>query len=93
MNIEGLIEALWLVRARKTRRDSHEAPPEGITSPIKDEREGAMLRGAALFYVIAVIASFLGFGEVAFTAGIIAKVLFFVFLALFLFTLSAGLLR
>jgi uncharacterized membrane protein YtjA (UPF0391 family) len=52
-----------------------------------------MLRGAAVFYVIAVIASFLGFGAVAFTAGIIAKVLFFVFLALFLFTLSAGLLR
>ncbi len=46
-----------------------------------------MLRGAA------VLASFLGFGAVAFTAGIIAKVLFFVFLALFLFTLSAGLRR
>jgi len=43
-----------------------------------------MLGGVAVFYVIAVIASFLGFGEVAFTAGIIAKVLFFVFLALFL---------
>jgi len=52
-----------------------------------------MLRGAAVFYVIAVIASFLGFGGVAVAAGIIAKVLFFVFLALFLFTLSAGLLR
>jgi uncharacterized membrane protein YtjA (UPF0391 family) len=52
-----------------------------------------MLGGAAVFYVIAVIASFLGFGEVAYTAGITAKVLFFVFLALFLFTLSAGLLR
>jgi len=52
-----------------------------------------MLGWAAVFYMIAVIASFLGFGEVAFAAGIVAKVLFFVFLALFLFTLSAGLLR
>ena len=52
-----------------------------------------MLRGAALFYVIAVIASVLGFGGVAVVAGIIAKVLFFVFLALFVFTLSAGLRR
>jgi uncharacterized membrane protein YtjA (UPF0391 family) len=52
-----------------------------------------MLGGAAVFYVIAIIASVLGFGELAVTAGIIAKVLFFVFLALFLFTLSAGLFR
>jgi len=52
-----------------------------------------MLRGTALFYVIAVIASVLGFGGVAVVAGIIAKALFFVFLALFVFTLSAGLRR
>ena len=52
-----------------------------------------MLGGAAVFYVLAVIASFLGFGAVALVAGITARVLFFVFLALFLFTFSAGLLR
>ena len=52
-----------------------------------------MLYGAGFFYVTALGASVLGFGGVAFAAGIIAKVLFFVLLALFLFTLSAGLLR
>jgi uncharacterized membrane protein YtjA (UPF0391 family) len=41
----------------------------------------------------AVVASVLGFGGVAVVAGITAKVLFFVFLALFVFTLSAGLRR
>ena len=52
-----------------------------------------MLYRAGFFYVTALVASVLGFGGVAFAAGIIAKLLFFVFLALFLFTLSAGLLR
>jgi uncharacterized membrane protein YtjA (UPF0391 family) len=52
-----------------------------------------MLNGAGVFYVTAVVASVLGFGEVAVVAGIVAKVLFFVFLALFVFTLSAGLRR
>ena len=50
-----------------------------------------MLRGAGVFYVTALVASVLGFGAVAVVAGLVAKVLFFVFLALFLFTLSAGL--
>ena len=52
-----------------------------------------MLYGAGVFYVTAVVASVLGYSGVAVVAGIIAKVLFFVFLALFLFTLSAGLRR
>ena len=52
-----------------------------------------MLYGAGFFYVTALGASVLGFGGVAVAAGIVAKVLFFVFLALFLFTLSAGLRR
>ena len=47
-----------------------------------------MLYGAGFFYVTALGASVLGFGGVAVAAGIVAKVLFFVFLALFLFTLS-----
>ena len=52
-----------------------------------------MLYGAGVFYSAAVVASVLGFGGVAVVAGITAKVLFFVFLALFVFTLSAGLRR
>jgi uncharacterized membrane protein YtjA (UPF0391 family) len=49
-----------------------------------------MLGGAGVFYVAAVVAAILGFGGAG-AAGIIGKVLFFVFLALFVLTLSAGL--
>ena len=52
-----------------------------------------MLYGAGVFYAAAVVASVLGVGGVAVVAGITAKVLFFVFLALFVFTLGAGLRR
>jgi uncharacterized membrane protein YtjA (UPF0391 family) len=52
-----------------------------------------MLYAATVFYMIAIFASVLGLGGVAVAAGITAKIFFFVFLALFLFTLSAGLLR
>jgi uncharacterized membrane protein YtjA (UPF0391 family) len=52
-----------------------------------------MLYRATVFYVIAIIASVLGFGGVAATAGVIAKILFFTFLALFLFLLITALFR
>ena len=50
-----------------------------------------MLRGAAIFYMIAIIASVLGFGGAAMTAGIAAKILFFGFLARLLFMLVTAL--
>ena len=43
-----------------------------------------MLRYALIFLVIALIAGFLGFGTVEFAAAGIAKILFVVFLVLFL---------
>jgi uncharacterized membrane protein YtjA (UPF0391 family) len=47
--------------------------------------EGAndMLRWAALFFVIAIIAAVLGFGGIAGAAADIAKFLFFLFIAIF----------
>lgn len=45
-----------------------------------------MLLWALLFLIVAVIAGLLGFGDVASTATGIAKVLFFLFLVLFLVT-------
>ena len=45
-----------------------------------------MLLWALLFLIVAIIAGFLGFGDVASTATGIAKILFFLFLALFLVT-------
>jgi uncharacterized membrane protein YtjA (UPF0391 family) len=50
-----------------------------------------MLRWAAIFFVIALIAALFGFGGIAVAAAGIAKVLFFIFLAVFLVTLILGL--
>jgi uncharacterized membrane protein YtjA (UPF0391 family) len=50
-----------------------------------------MLRWALIFLVIALVAAALGFGGIAATAAGIAKILFYIFLALFLITLIAGL--
>jgi len=49
-----------------------------------------MLRWAILFLVIALIAALFGFGEVAGTGIIAAKILFFVFLVLFVVSLIMG---
>ena len=52
--------------------------------------ETAMLSWALTFLVIALIAGVLGFGVVAGTAATIAKILFFVFLVLFIIGLLMG---
>jgi len=48
---------------------------------------GQMLYYALVFLIIAIIAGLLGFGAIAFAAAGIAKLLFFVFLILFLLSL------
>lgn len=58
--------------------------PEGFSAL---EREAVLLYYAMVFLVVAIIAGLLGFGAVAFAAAGMAKVLFFVFLALFLASL------
>lgn len=52
-----------------------------------------MLYWAAVFFVIAIIAAVLGFGGTAAAAAGIAKVLFYIFVAVFVVTLLFGLLR
>jgi uncharacterized membrane protein YtjA (UPF0391 family) len=52
-----------------------------------------MLRWALIFFIVAVIAAFFGFAGVAVAAAGIAKLFFYVFLALFLISLFAHLLR
>jgi len=52
-----------------------------------------MLHYALIFFVIALIAAFLGFGGIAGASMGIAKILFFVFLAIFLVTLVMHLAR
>ncbi len=48
---------------------------------------------ALIFFIVAIIAAIFGFGAVAGTAYAFAKVLFFIFLVLFIIALIAGLLR
>jgi uncharacterized membrane protein YtjA (UPF0391 family) len=52
-----------------------------------------MLYYAAVFFVVALIAAVFGFGGIAVGAIEIAKVLFFIFLVLFVVSLVVGLLR
>ena len=52
-----------------------------------------MLYWAVVFFVIALVAALFGFGGIAAGAVEIAKILFFIFLVIFLVTLVAGLLR
>lgn len=52
-----------------------------------------MLHYAVVFLVIALIAALFGFGGIAAGAVEIAKVLFFIFLALFVVSLVVGLFR
>jgi uncharacterized membrane protein YtjA (UPF0391 family) len=54
---------------------------------------GFMLRWAVVFFVVALIAAVFGFLGIAAAAVSIAKILFFVFLVLFLVSLVGGLLR
>ena len=52
---------------------------------------GVMLRWAAAFFIVAIVAAIFGFGDIAAAATGVAKVLFFVFLILFLISLVSGL--
>jgi uncharacterized membrane protein YtjA (UPF0391 family) len=58
-----------------------------------DQEEGrmVMLNWALLFFVIALVAALLGFGGIATAAAGVAKILFYIFLVIFLVTLIMGL--
>jgi uncharacterized membrane protein YtjA (UPF0391 family) len=56
-------------------------------------KEAAMLRWAIAFFIIAIVAAIFGFGGIAVAAAGIAKILFFIFLVLFLVALLSGLVR
>jgi uncharacterized membrane protein YtjA (UPF0391 family) len=52
-----------------------------------------MLRWALGFFIIALVAALLGFGGIAVAAAGIARILFFIFLILFLVALLGGIVR
>ena len=62
-------------------------------SPLSVERRSIMLYWAAVFFIIALIAGVFGFGGIAAGAVEIAKILFFIFIVVFLVTLVLGLFR
>ncbi len=49
-----------------------------------------MLRWTVIFLVVAIVAAIFGFGRIASGAASIAKILFFIFLVLFVLSLIAG---
>ena len=65
------------------------APPVGG----RNIEETAMLNYALIFFIIAIIAAVFGFSGIAAGAAEIAKILFFVFLALFVVSLVIGFLK
>jgi len=69
-------------------------PPErGLAANLYQLTGGFMLNWAVAFFIIALIAAVFGFFGIASAAVGIAKILFFVFLVLFLVSLVGGLLR
>src|SRR4051794_14228851 len=66
--------------------------PAGCCAPALS-KETCMLQMAAVFFVIAIIAAVFGFGGIAAGAVEIAKILFFVFLIMFIVTLVMGIMR
>ncbi|WP_064506453.1 DUF1328 domain-containing protein [Paraburkholderia ginsengiterrae] len=52
-----------------------------------------MLQYALIFFVIAIVAALFGFGGIAVGAAAIAKILFYIFIVIFLVTLMVGLAR
>jgi uncharacterized membrane protein YtjA (UPF0391 family) len=75
----ALARAMLLLQRRGTRRISR--------------RGLVMLHYAVVFFLIAIVAAVFGFGGIAIGAAEIAKVLFFVFLVLFVGSLIWGLLN
>jgi uncharacterized membrane protein YtjA (UPF0391 family) len=63
---------------------------EGVEFDIQEEVH-MLLKWAAIFFVIAIIAAAFGFGGIAEGATDIAKILFYIFLAIFFVVLVAGL--
>ena len=51
---------------------------------------GVMLRWAVAFFIVAIVAAIFGFGDIAAAATGVAKILFYVFLILFLISLISG---
>jgi len=59
----------------------------------QEDKTMMALNWTVVFLIIALVAAFFGWGGIATTAAGMAKILFFVFLAVFLLSLVAGMFR
>jgi uncharacterized membrane protein YtjA (UPF0391 family) len=53
-------------------------------------KKSIMLRWSVIFLIIALVAALFGFGVIASGAASVAKILFFIFIVLFIITLLTG---
>ncbi len=67
--------------------------PGGQGTHVRPKVRCTVLYWALVFFIIAIVAAVFGFGGIAAGAMGVAKVLFFIFLVLFVVSLLAGLLR
>jgi uncharacterized membrane protein YtjA (UPF0391 family) len=84
------------IAGKPTARDDpdHASQDLSATAAFELRRKGGdMLYYALLFLIIALVAGVLGFGGVAFAAAGIAKILFFIFIVMFVVSLVAHLMR
>lgn len=65
---------------------------QDFVAVVRELKEVSMLRWAAAFFIIAIIAAVFGFGGIAAGSAEIARVLFFLFLVIFVVSLLWGLL-
>jgi uncharacterized membrane protein YtjA (UPF0391 family) len=97
------VRAVWRVARRRAKREQEIAGRSGksataIRTPQDQsisrsrKKEDEMLRWALGFFIIALVAALLGFSGLAVAAAGIAKILFFIFLVLFVVTLASHLL-
>jgi len=76
-----------------SRRNAACARPNEAGPLPNPTSEVSMLRYALIFFVVAIVAALFGFGGIAAGAAEIGKILFFVFLVLFVVSLVVGLIR
>jgi len=73
-----------------TRSDELRRRPASSSSETTPLEDATMLHWSIVFFVIALVAAVFGFGGLAMEAAWIAKVLFFVFLVLFVLSTLLG---
>jgi uncharacterized membrane protein YtjA (UPF0391 family) len=83
-----------MVKVRVAEYNGASARGPGIERMIpRPQKGGNMLRWALIFFIVALVAAVFGFWGIVAAAAGIAKILFFLFLVLFLISLVGGLLR